>query len=344
MLAITLVLLCVFISGRLIRYLEKAASGDISFDLLFLVLAYRLPEFLQLILPLGFFLGILLAYGRMYLENEMTVLKACGFSDYKLMGMSLFLASIVGLIVGGCSIFVTPWGLAQAKELLEQESRKTAFELITAGRFQELRNGERVAYVESISTDKKILYGVFIAELGNNSQIYAESGTLQIDQDTQERILLLKNGTRYQGIAGETNYLAVSFKSLGLRIDSQDIEKVKSYEEISIPTIDLLTATSPKLIAELHWRLSLPLLLPIICLFAVPFSRVNPRQGRFSQIFPAMLIYVLYLGSLIYSKSKVSDGSVSPYLGLWLVHIFFLLLSISLIARNNNFFVRITKK
>lgn len=48
--------------------------------MLFLIMGYRMPGFLQLILPLGLFLGILLAYGRLYLDSEMTVLSATGMS------------------------------------------------------------------------------------------------------------------------------------------------------------------------------------------------------------------------------------------------------------------------
>jgi lipopolysaccharide export system permease protein len=48
-------------------------------------MGFRLPGFLQLILPLGLFLGILLAYGRLYLESEMTVLSATGMSQQRLL-------------------------------------------------------------------------------------------------------------------------------------------------------------------------------------------------------------------------------------------------------------------
>ena len=49
-------------------------------------MAFRIPGFLQLILPLGLFLGILLAYGRLYLESEMTVLSATSMSQKRLLG------------------------------------------------------------------------------------------------------------------------------------------------------------------------------------------------------------------------------------------------------------------
>ena len=95
MLAVTLVLLLIFMSGRFIKYLAKAASGGISPEILLAIMAYRLPGFLELILPLGFFIGILMAYGRMYLESEMTVLHACGYSQRRLVVTSLLFSLCV---------------------------------------------------------------------------------------------------------------------------------------------------------------------------------------------------------------------------------------------------------
>src|SRR3546814_5551804 len=69
------------ICGRFIKYLAQAASGALDPGSLFLIMGFRLPGFLQLILPLGLFLGILLAYGRLYLDSEMTVLSATGMSQ-----------------------------------------------------------------------------------------------------------------------------------------------------------------------------------------------------------------------------------------------------------------------
>ena len=45
-------------SGRFIKYLSQAASGGISADVLFTLMGYRMPGFLELILPLGLFIGI----------------------------------------------------------------------------------------------------------------------------------------------------------------------------------------------------------------------------------------------------------------------------------------------
>ncbi|MCY1173760.1 nickel ABC transporter, permease subunit NikB [compost metagenome] len=110
--AVSAVLLVIIMSGRFIKYLAQAAQGILDPGVLFLIMGYRLPGFLQLILPLGLFLGILLAYGRLYLESEMTVLSTTGMSQQRLFRMTLFpatlelafaallFAGVVGLLAG----------------------------------------------------------------------------------------------------------------------------------------------------------------------------------------------------------------------------------------------------
>jgi len=75
---VTVVLMMVLVSGRFIKYLAQAAKGEIAADVLLLVMLYRVPEFLQLILPLSVFIAVLLVLGRMYSDSEMAVLRAGG--------------------------------------------------------------------------------------------------------------------------------------------------------------------------------------------------------------------------------------------------------------------------
>jgi lipopolysaccharide export system permease protein len=60
-------------SSRFVQYMADAAEGKIDPNVIFAIMGYRMPGFLELILPLAFFLAVLLSYGRMYQDSEMTV-------------------------------------------------------------------------------------------------------------------------------------------------------------------------------------------------------------------------------------------------------------------------------
>ena len=101
MVAVSFVLLVIIISGRFVKYLAEAAVGDLAAGILVPVLLYRLPGFMELIIPLGLFIGILMSYGRLYVESEMVIFTATGISPQRLAGYTLVPALLVMVIVGG---------------------------------------------------------------------------------------------------------------------------------------------------------------------------------------------------------------------------------------------------
>src|SRR5699024_12124060 len=107
-------------SGRFIKYLAQAAQGVLDPGVLLMVMGYRIPGFLQLILPLGLFLGILLAYGRLYLESEMTVLSATGMSEQRLLTYTLVPAIVVALLCAWLSCMLTPRGVQKVAQVLNE--------------------------------------------------------------------------------------------------------------------------------------------------------------------------------------------------------------------------------
>lgn len=330
MVAVSGILLLVFMSGRFIKYLGSAAEGDIAAGVLFAIMGYRFPGFLELILPLGLFIGILLAYGRMYLESEMTVLYACGVSDRQLLAKTLIGALPVMLVVASMSLFVSPWGMNQVERIFNEQSKATEFEMLAPGRFQDFTSGSRVTYTEALSDDKRQLQGVFIAEYSRNGEgvtlITAEAGSQLIDEETGSRFLILEDGGRFQGTPGELDYNVTRFGAYGLKIQSGEAGD-KSLEE-GISTLELWHSEDLEERALLHWRISLPLIVPIVTLLAVRLSRVNPRQGRFFHLLPAMLVYISYLGLLIVARDALAEGKVPEWLGMLWVHGLFLALGL----------------
>lgn len=337
MLAVSLVLMLVFMSGRFIKYLAEAAAGGISADVLFLIMAYRMPEFLELILPLGLFIGILLSLGRMYLESEMSVLYACGVSRSRILGVILLVSLFTGMLVGWLSLYLGPVGLQKVQDIVYEQSRLTEFEMLVPGRFQNLRTGERVTYARSLSEDKKQLGQVFIAETPNNGSppvIYvAKSGHLEFDEITQARYLVLDEGSLYRGGEKGLDYRTVEFNAYGIRIQPPEAQRLRQKDD-AISSEALMESDTPKHWALLQWRVSLGLLVPIIAILAVSLSRVNPRQGRFFQLLPAMLIYISYLALLIVARKWVEKEKIPVWLGIWWVHGLVLLIALGLFYRD----------
>lgn len=334
MFAVAGILLLIFMSGRFIKYLGDAAAGRLAADVLFPIMGYRLPGFLELILPLGLFIGILLAYGRMYLDSEMTVLIACGLSKWQLIKLTLAPALVVMMMVASMSLYVSPWGMQKVEDIFQDQTKITEFEMILPGRFEVFRSGERVTYAEALSDDKREMQTVFIAlkdKADDNIAVFlSDRGTQLVDEETGSRFIVLHDGARYDGKPGELVLTKIEYESHGIKIDQVSTGSTRRKVD-AIPTQELINSENLQEQALLQWRLSIPLLVPVVALLAIPLSRVNPRQGRFFHLLPAMLIYVSYLGLLIVCRKSLGKGDLPMWLGLWWVHGLYFLVAVSLV-------------
>ncbi len=334
--AVSMVLLVIIMSGRFIKYLAQAAQGLLDPGVLFLIMGYRIPGFLQLILPLGLFLGILLAYGRLYLESEMTVLTATGMSQTRLLGYTLVPAALIALIGALLSFSLAPMGVREVAAILQEQDALTEFDTLVPGRFQSMKDGVRVTYAEDLTRGREQLEGVFISDLGKNTRggsstislLVAPSGHQQILEDGS-RYLILEDGYRYDGNPGEADYRIIKYDTYAVLLPKPSVALASSDRE-SMRTRELMASTQQKMRTELHWRLSIPVLTFIVTLLAVPLSRVNPRQGRFLKLLPAVFLYMAYLGLLIASRDALDKGRMPAVLGMWPVHGVFLLIGLGL--------------
>jgi len=338
MLAVTAVLLLIIMSGRFIKYLAEAAAGGLAADVLFIIMAYRLPGFLELILPLGLFIGILMSYGRLYLDSEMTVLSACGMSTKRLVVYTLIPAFLVMLVVALLSLQLSPWGAAKVENIFRAQDARTEFDMLIPGRFQALGDGGRVTYTERLTNKRQQMENVFISqrietETGEPEVVLlvAESGLQYIDEHTGSHFLLLENGYRYDGAPGQPQYRVTRYEKYGIKVPKPVARKPREKAELK-PTAELIGSVNPEDFAQLQWRLSLPLLVPIVTLIAVPLSRVNPRQGRYLRLLPAILLYMGYLVLLSTTRTAIEESKLAPQLGLLWVHLLFLLVGLALLG------------
>lgn len=341
--AVTAVLLTIFVSGKFSDYLDDAAEGKLAVDVLFTVIAYRMPGLLELILPLGFYIAILLAYGRMYMESEMVVLSACGMSQGQLVRMTLVPALLVALVVGLFSFWLSPLGAKLTEQTLAEQRNRSEFESLQEGRFQTIGQGKIITYVERVADGNKRLENVFVAQQDGESDsmvVIAESGVQAIEPDYGQRYLVLSNGYRYQGRPGTSEFTITRFDQWGRYLPpTTSMAELKSKSEAKT-TLELFNATDPESQAALQWRISMPLMVFIATLLAVPLSKTNPRQGRYLKMLPAILIYVFYLVFLTKARNAMAAGESSPAIGLWSVHIPFLVMALLMLNWQRLFYGR----
>lgn len=336
--AVSVTLLVIVMSGRFVKYLADAASGDLSPDILLTIMFYRVPGFLELVLPLGFFIGILLAYGRLYVDSEMTVMSACGLSVSRLAVYTLMPALALAMLVAYISLFASPVGMAKVNDIYEDVKASSGLESLVEGRFRVDKKTGRVTYVQAFDSKQGLMQDIFTAEprIDNEGRllhtvVLAERGYIDVLENYGGRYLILENGHRYRGRAGDFDYAVTEFSKFGQFLNDPVSSGQAHLRGDAKPTIALLSSDKLADIATLQWRISLPILVPVIALIALSLSKTNHRRGRYVKMLPAFLIYIFYVLALSAARNSLEKGNLSPELGLWSVHLLFLALALLLL-------------
>ncbi len=330
LLAVTLIFLLIFLSNQLVRYLSYAAAGKIAASIVIRLMGFEIPYLLALLLPLGLYLGIILAYGRLYADSEMPVLNACGLSLKRVVVITSWVAVGVAVVVLVLMLWVNPQLAMQRDQNIAQN---TIIDTLRPGRFQVINDGRWVVYVESIPRSRKQANNVFIAEAikkpeaGNNTPwvvLSADKGYQEKDPVSHENFVVTSHGSRYEGTPGDNAYKVIQFEKYAVHIPTAGLSSARQAIE-AIPSATLWYGyTNPEYAGELQWRLSMPISAMILMLMAIPLSRVRPRQGRYSHLVPAMLLYIIYVDLLFVARNWVDQKNVAIGVGLWWVHLVFL--------------------
>lgn len=328
LLAVTLVLMVALVCQQSVRYLNYVAIGKIPTNVLIELISFEVPYLLALLLPLGFYLGILLAYGRLYADHEMSILQQAGFGNRRLIRVTLFLTLIITSLVLVLMLWINPYISAKRQRVMSsEEATLHLIQTLIPGRFQVSPDGKHVLYVEKISRDHTKARNIFMAHTKDTNDkhnawmlILAKEGYQSVEPNSQEQFFVINDGFRYEGTPGEKNYRIIQYKKYWLRIPQNDISNTQQENE-ALPTSQLWQDyDNPKRAAEFQWRFSIGISTLLLALLAIPLSAVRPRHGRYVLLLPAVLGYIIYIHLLFVARRWLEQGSLPVALGMWWVH------------------------
>ena len=319
--AVSGVLYVIYVSNRLIRFFGDSESGGLPAIVIPQLLALKSVSNLMMLLPLAFFIAVLVALGRFYRDNEMMALAACGVGVGRLRRTILWLAFGFAGVVAALSLYAGPLAEELSYQIQDQVKADMDVTSIAAGRFRELHDGQMIFYVEKISDDRHTLQNVFVKTQRNGilNVVTAARGRQQVDPQSGDTYLILEDGYRYEGQPGDPQFKIIHFAKHGILLEEQEVTPI-ARKVVASPTPALWGNTGNYEKAELQWRIAMPLATVLLAALAVPLSRSGPRQGRFAKLFIAVVIYAVYMNFLAVARSWVEHGIVTASLGLWWVH------------------------
>lgn len=334
---VTLVLLLIMLTNQFARILGEVAKGQLPKNAAMDVIGLSAAQYLTIIIPISLFLSVMLALGRLYRDSEMPAMMACRVGPSGVYRPLMWLLVPLSLAVAWLSLDLSPRAL-QAVDRIGAEARRAAdLSSIEAGRFTEVGPSDAVVYGEEVLADGT-MRNVFLQrriENGVVEVVVAKSGEQVESDDPDVRFLVLKEGRRYEGVPGTTQFRVVEFAEHGIPYHLPSLDPVEPLPR-AMSFVGLMQAGELEHVAELQWRIGVPLATIILGIFAVPLAKTQPRAGRYGRIAVGLMVFIVYLNMLSAAKAWIEQGSISPMLGLWWVHGVMLAIALGLLGVQNS--------
>ena len=334
---VLLIFFFLVVSSRFVGYFEQASEGLIDPSLVFKVVFLRFPDFITLLLPLSFFLGVIITVSRLYSDREIFGYLAGGLSENDLVKYLFPQAMFFFLITLSLSIFLAPYTKELSKEILSLDTIQEQFESVRPKELFSFNENDGFIHVENKENNILDEVIIFIQNDDYSSLIIAEN--LVYEDLSSKTNLDFKDGVLYQDIFNQNSSFVSYFGELSVPINNSK----NTISGLSLSKLFDFSIKSSK--SQTQWNLSIPLTIFVLLIYAVNFSKVEPRQGRFSVLVPSIFIYILYLSLLILARDSFDEGSIASQNYIWYVHLIFLLFAIFLLFRKNfnisirNFFI-----
>ena len=335
-LAVTMVLLFILLTNQFARVLGDVAKDKLPKDAIFQIIGLTGLQYLTILVPIGLFLSVMLALGRLYRDSEMPAMMACRVGPSGIYRPLSWIMVPLVASVAWLAMDVAPRAYSEIDRIGMEARRQADLASIEPGRFMSDKTGGAVVYAEKVLGPGTV-ENVFLqrqADNGGVEVVIAERGEQRDSDDPNTRFFILHNGRRYEGVPGTSSFLVMEFAEHGIPYRLPGVEDPE-LEPRAMQTAGLFYSSDPAHVAELHWRIGVPLATLILAFMAVPLSRSQPRQGRYGRLAIGLLVYIIYLNLMTAGKAWLEQGTVPGSVGLWWVHALMLSFTFVMLGMQN---------
>src|SRR5207344_41953 len=137
-------------------------------------------------------------------------------------GPVLLYAIPIVFLVALLSLYLTPWAIGKTEEYRHQLENRDDVSAVSPGVFKESKSGDRVFFVEKVSSDLSEVANIFVHAMQNERQwiMVAKRGYTELAENGDRYIVAL-NGRRYQGTPGQADYRIERFERYSMRIQNE---------------------------------------------------------------------------------------------------------------------------
>lgn len=323
---------------RMLRLFDFVVNEGGPAGVVFQMLANLTPHYMGLALPVGLFLGVLLAFRRLSLTSELDAILASGVSLARLMRPILALSLFLMVINIALSGWVQPVSRYTYRQLVFDLRSGALGASIQVGDFTTLGDGFVLRISESRENGKD-LRGIFLERQtdGGSITVSAERGGFYATDDSQTIILRLQGGMLVDLNESQNKPRILTFdeQDLTIRLPASEAFRNRGGEEreLTLPELafqrldtTLPSETRSAYNAQFHWRIANSFSFLVLPMLAVAMGITNKRTGTGSGLVVGISLLIVYNELMEAMEGAVTRGT-SPYISIWALYAGFGLIS-----------------
>lgn len=296
----------------------------VPFSLVARYIVLQLPGFMYLILPFTALFGILLGFGRLAGDNEITAMRTHGISLKRIAAACYAGGAALTVLAFIINEGIAPRAYHKAQEMFRQIAYHSSQPIVQPYQFIRTEDGRHVLFVESIDARTGVMHNVELFTIGSGE--WPESLTARTGQQQNGRIVLLDGvHTQYgpDGLVskqerfktlefplGDTNLLYAGAQS-PFEMNSRDLSK-------QIRTMKIGGADVTQLEMTLNQKYAMPLASLVSVIIALPLSIRFGRRGRGVGAMLAVVMLLVYYLIMAATNALGKNGAIPVTLAAWL--------------------------
>jgi lipopolysaccharide export system permease protein len=331
----------IMVTDLLFTYTDLIINKGVPLLVILRLLIFKLPAIMVLTFPVSTVFATSMVLSGMSKENEMIALRTSGISLLRISAPIILIAVAVSFMAYFTNEFLVPWSNHTSENIIRQMILRQPLPEIKENVFFR-DSSDRYFYVKRVDQKTNSLEDIMIYEVeGGRFPRVILARSAKYDGANW----ILRDGVihRYDDASGKESYEA-NFSEMQVLVNeniNNFTDQKTTYEMNSRELSELITllkkggVDAKVLLTDLYMKISVPVTCLVFAILGIPFSLTAVRSGRaFGIVFCVALIFTFYVVASV-SRSLGHGGLLDPLAAAWLPNIFFGILGISLIVKDN---------
>ncbi len=330
----------VLLVGNIIRLADLVINKGVDMLSVLKLFLYLVPWLLSFTLPIAALTGVILTFGRLSSDGELTAMKASGVSLYRISLPIVILGVLFSFMAFFLNDQVSPNASFASRRVVKEIGIKRPTAYLEEGTF--IRGFENyVIFIYEIRGNKLKNIRIYQPQEGKPTRtIVAEAG--EINSIPEKNIVELKlfNGTSEEPSPTDPeSFYKLNFKTYYMTLD---LTKVFKKEKIQKKTREMTMNELNKeiensiaqridpapLFVEIYKKINMSIASFVLILIGIPLGIRAHRSEKSIGFGISLILFALYWGSFLGGVALSLKGTLPPLLGASLPNIVFFIFGV----------------